>query len=114
VNLDLEDIPLKLRRVRERAGMGQLELARTAKLTQGQISHYESGRALPGLESLARICAALGVTVADFLGEKEPHTAPPREPSKEEMTVFLLSAIGISEIRIAQIERILGVKQDGF
>jgi transcriptional regulator with XRE-family HTH domain len=47
--------------LRERKGMSQLELASSADLSQGFIADIERKNKQPSLESLEKICWALGV-----------------------------------------------------
>jgi transcriptional regulator with XRE-family HTH domain len=58
-----------LKKLRERKGISQLELARRAKVGQGYISELEAGQKKnPGLETLRKIAKALGVPVTELLG----------------------------------------------
>lgn len=82
-----------------------------AGITQAQISNYEAGKAFPGLETAAKLASAFGITVAELIEEKEPKAAAPRPPRKEEMAIWVLQAIGISEVRLDQIRYILGERK---
>jgi transcriptional regulator with XRE-family HTH domain len=58
-----------LKKLREREGLSQLELAKRAKVGQGYISELEAGQKKnPGLETLRKIAKALGVPVTELLG----------------------------------------------
>ena len=59
---------------RERAGLSQAQLAERIFVARSYISHFESGRSVPDLEQTQRLARALGVTVAELIGE----TTPPR------------------------------------
>lgn len=104
----LETLPQRIKRLRESAGLNQAQLSKMAGLTQAQVSNYEAGKQFPTLETSLRLAKVLGITVADLIGEKEPIAAAPRPPRKEEMVLWMLEHVGISEIRIDQIRRILG------
>lgn len=106
----LEDLPRKLKKLRESAGLGQSELARMAGVTQAQISNYEIGKQFPGVETVVRLAAAFGITVAELIEQDSPTAAPPRPPSKEEMALWVMEGIGISRVRLDQMRYILGVK----
>lgn len=54
----------RIRNLRKRSGLTQVDLARKARLTSGQVSEYESGRFEPKIDKLSRIADALGVSVA--------------------------------------------------
>lgn len=104
----LEFLPQRIKNLRESAGLGQLELAKMAGITQAQVSNYEVGKQFPGLETAAKLAAAFGITVADLIGEADPKPGAPRPPRKEEMAIWVLEAIGISQVRVDQIRRVLG------
>lgn len=107
INTDLTHIPARIKNLRESAGIPQFELARMCDLTQAQISAYERGTSFPGLESSVRLAAALGVTVSDLIGEKEPLPAPPRPATKSEMAIWILEAIGLDVLKLNHVKRIL-------
>ena len=60
------------RKIREiRGDMSQVEFARLIGIEQSQISQYECGRSVPGMEVMIKIHQATGVdlnTFADSLG----------------------------------------------
>lgn len=103
--LDLTTIPHRVKRIRGDAS--QAEFAAECGLTQGQISAYELGKAFPTLESTARMCKARGISIAAFLEEIEPSCAPPRTPSKEEMAIWVVRALGIDGFKLDHVRRIL-------
>jgi transcriptional regulator with XRE-family HTH domain len=58
-----------LKRIREREGLSQLELAKRAKVAQAYISEMEAGQKKnPGIETLQKLAKALGVPVTELLG----------------------------------------------
>lgn len=56
----------RLRWARERTGMSQSDLARAARVTQGQILRYENGQNSPSSVILTKLSRELDVS-ADFL-----------------------------------------------
>lgn len=58
----------RLRLLRQRAGLSVPALAAAAGLTRQQVHGYESGSNEPRASTLARLAAALGVTLAAFDG----------------------------------------------
>ena len=57
---DKLELARELRRMREKAGLNQTELAARAGTTQSAIARLESGRVVPKLDLLSRVAAALG------------------------------------------------------
>jgi transcriptional regulator with XRE-family HTH domain len=57
----------KLRQVRRTHGMTQRDLARAAHLTESYVSRLENGTIAPGIDLIARLARAFGVTVGEFL-----------------------------------------------
>lgn len=104
----MELIPQRIKNLREAAFLSQVELAQMAGCTQAQISAYEVGKAFPNLETALRLSAAFGISLGDMIGEQDPKPGKPRPPSKEEMALWVLEAVGISQVRLDQIRRVLG------
>ena len=61
-----------LRQIREQQGMSQRALAKAAGITQAALFRLESGETDPRLSTLRAIAEALGVTVAEIIGEGRP------------------------------------------
>lgn len=62
------DLGSKLRRMRQRSGMGLHEAARRAKISPGFLSSLELSRSNPSVATLQRLASAYGTTVLDFYG----------------------------------------------
>ena len=60
-------ISLKLRRCRDVAGYTQAQVADRAGLHPNAYAKIERGERLPNLETLQKICKALGVKSSDIL-----------------------------------------------
>lgn len=60
------DIGKRIRRLRKAGKLTLEELARATGLSQPFISQIERDIKTPSIETLSRICAALGVTLAEF------------------------------------------------
>jgi transcriptional regulator with XRE-family HTH domain len=56
----------RLRKLRGEAS--QTEFGKRIGATQGQVSQWEAGRGLPGIEAMARIARAVGVSLDDLTG----------------------------------------------
>jgi len=61
-----------LRRLRETAGLSVRELARQIGESHTNVSYWERSGQLPRSNKLTAIAKALGVTVAELLGEPKP------------------------------------------
>jgi transcriptional regulator with XRE-family HTH domain len=57
----------RLKELRRSRGMTQQELGRAAKITTSYVGRLEAGGAAPGIDLVARLATALGVTVYDLL-----------------------------------------------
>jgi len=62
----------KVKMLRETIGFSQAELAAKVGVTQGFISHVESGIREPTLDTLRKIASALGTTVSFLLDDNPP------------------------------------------
>lgn len=71
------DFSARIRQLREAAGLSQNELARRAGIAQSSLSYLESGAKSPNVETLLRICQALGITLSEFLGDQNGLDIPP-------------------------------------
>jgi transcriptional regulator with XRE-family HTH domain len=60
-----------LRHIREQVGLSQPELSELSGVAQGTISDLELGKRKPRGRTLRKLAQALGVQVADLLGESE-------------------------------------------
>ncbi|WP_269149170.1 helix-turn-helix domain-containing protein [Corallococcus macrosporus] len=63
-----------MRAARLRAGLPQTEVARLVAISRNAYSRLERGRMLPSLETLHRLCTALGASPNELLGHP---AAPP-------------------------------------
>jgi len=61
---------MKLKSLREAAGLSGAELGETVGVTQSMIAHYEGGRKTPSMVILCRLADKLGVLI-DELRKKE-------------------------------------------
>lgn len=59
--------PGRLRELRERASLSQIDLAKKACVPQSTLAAYEVGRNAPSWERVVRLSTALGVSPDAFL-----------------------------------------------
>lgn len=62
------DLGAKLRKMRQRSGLGLHDAARNAKISPGFLSSLELSRANPSVATLQRLASTYGTTVLDFYG----------------------------------------------
>ncbi|MBR3764784.1 MAG: helix-turn-helix transcriptional regulator [Clostridia bacterium] len=67
---------LKIRELRKTSGMTMKELGSIVGVSEGAISHYETGRREPDPDMLGRIANALNVSV-DYLMGRDDETESP-------------------------------------
>lgn len=73
-----------LKKTRVEAGLRQIDLAKKLRVPQSMISKYEVGERRIDLLELRDICAALGVSLAEFVEQletllsKESHETNPK------------------------------------
>ena len=75
---------LKIRELRRSLGMTMKELGSIVGVSEGAISHYETGRREPDHDMLRRIANALNVSVDFLMGRDEPK-APATSPKVDIM-----------------------------
>ena len=61
----------KIKQIRERKNLTQVELAKELNMTQGIVSSWENGRYSPSIDTARKIAAALGCTMDELFGEPE-------------------------------------------
>lgn len=79
----------RLREVRRSRGMTQRDLARLAHLTESYISRLESATIAPGIDLVAQLCRALGITLPEIL---------PGEPTADAFAVLERQAIRLLDV----------------
>jgi transcriptional regulator with XRE-family HTH domain len=63
----LADFPARLRALRQRAGMTQIQLEAATGIAQPTISDYESGRMMPSWRIMERLARGLGVRLGELV-----------------------------------------------
>ena len=61
----------RIRRFRLERGLTQPQLAERVGVKKNAVSNWEAGRSRPDIDSVPALCAALGVSPADFFAEGE-------------------------------------------
>ena len=71
------DVGARIVQLRSAYGISQYALWKRSGIAQGALSQYESGAKTPGVDTLEKICAALGIRLADFFLPKRMRKAAP-------------------------------------
>lgn len=69
---------IRLRELRMKAGVSQLELSRRTGFSQASISEWEAGISEPRVSAVPTLAAALGVKGSAFLADPSPDV--PKSP----------------------------------
>lgn len=77
-------VKFRLRFLRTNKGLTQTQLAELIGLDQSHISKLETGTTKPSYDTLTKLAAALGVTVASLLDETRGDSQP--EPGADGKT----------------------------
>jgi transcriptional regulator with XRE-family HTH domain len=76
----LSQIPLRLRRLREKKSISLADLSQATDISKSTLSRLESGQRKPSLELLLPIAAALAVPLDEIVAA--PHIVDPRMPQE--------------------------------
>ena len=90
------NLPEKLVYLRKQKGLSQEELAEKMVLSRQSISRWESGGAVPGIDSLKLLSRLYGVSVDYLLDDSldAPTDTPPQETPKPTPTASFLRKYG--------------------
>uniref|UniRef100_UPI002A7611C4 helix-turn-helix transcriptional regulator n=1 Tax=Patulibacter defluvii TaxID=3095358 RepID=UPI002A7611C4 len=64
----MDAAPVRLRALREHAGLSQAQLAERARVSRALVSAVERGRHRPAVDTALRLAAAVGSTVEELFG----------------------------------------------
>ena len=67
----------KLRTLRKAAKLTERKLAELAGVSQSAVSEIEHGKKSPTLDTLLKLCSALGISVADLFSDQPATPVPP-------------------------------------
>ena len=62
------DISNRLLNLRKEMGVSQHRLSQLSGVSQSYLSYLEAGKKSPTVKTLKKICAGLGISIADFFG----------------------------------------------
>ncbi|MCG5449063.1 helix-turn-helix domain-containing protein [Micromonospora hortensis] len=105
-----------LRRHRQRQGRTLREVAASADVSVPYLSEVERGRKEASSEVLAAICRALGISLADLLGEArdDMRRVEPRLPAAPRAALTDLERVDATRREIGNATLLVGPRVDGF
>ena len=65
--IQLEQIRINIQKAIRQSGMTQTELAKKLNIYQSAVGQYLSGRAMPALDTFAKLCAVLDLDANEIL-----------------------------------------------
>lgn len=65
--IEIEKIRINIQKAIRQSGMTQTELAKKLNVYQSAVGQYLSGRALPALDTFAKLCAVLDLDANEIL-----------------------------------------------
>lgn len=68
------NVGARIIQLRTAYGISQYALWKRSGIAQGALSQYEAGVKTPGIDTLERICNALGISLSDFFSNNQEAT----------------------------------------
>ena len=96
------NLALRLKDLRESRGLSQNKLAQLSGLSQGFVRQIELGEKQPTVDSVSKLCIALGITLVDFFTEEKQELEP-------ELRRLLETAKKLSPEQRDQLQKLLEV-----
>ncbi|MCR6631222.1 MAG: helix-turn-helix transcriptional regulator [Magnetospirillum sp.] len=104
-------ISTNVRRLRDKRGMTQEQLAEAIEKSPEAISMFERGRTTPALETLALIATALGCSLMDMLSED---ALPLSDHRADLLRQAEVSLAGFSDDQLEMAVKLLAVLREGL
>jgi transcriptional regulator with XRE-family HTH domain len=98
------DLGKRIREIRMANNQKLLNISQITGLSQPFISEIERGIKVPSLETLEKICTALGITLAEFFAETQE-----REPLPPEIRKLVEIAKNLNPV---QLELVIGIMKE--
>jgi transcriptional regulator with XRE-family HTH domain len=70
------DVGRRITEIRTSQGISLTNLAKRSGIAQSSLSYIESGKTQPTVETVHKICSALGITLAEFFSDQTPELPP--------------------------------------
>jgi len=91
------EISSRLRELRKSANVSAYKLSQLSGVRQATISEIESGKIRPTVDTLDKLCSALGISLADFFNEKANSLSPEKVRVIEKIKMLPLDKVKILE-----------------
>ena len=107
---------IRIREKRRAMGMTMKELGRLVGVSEGAISHYETGRREPDPEMLKRIADVLGVTTDYLIGRDSPASVTlvpdvsSSMPATPDMRIAVTGPDGMTQTILHETAHYMGAK----
>ena len=72
----MKDVGYKLRTIRKNKKFKIVDVAEAAGIANSTLSYIEKGTNIPTVDTLDRICRALGITIVEFFDEEVVEKQP--------------------------------------
>lgn len=72
----MSNVGNKITELRLAQNMSLTGLAKNSDIAQSSLSYIESSKAQPTVETLQKICSALGITLGEFFSDEPPELSP--------------------------------------
>jgi transcriptional regulator with XRE-family HTH domain len=105
-----KDLSKKLIWLREREGLNQGEFAKKVGLTQAAISQFEDGKRSPSINSLRKICKALGLSLNELTEDPMP-THDNENDAAIEVLVRAVKNSGLSKDAILSLAKFVAASK---
>jgi len=88
IEVKIMDIGQRLKQIRTSKGLQGIQLAEKVGITNVYLSYLESGTKIPSIETLQKICDALGITLAEFFMDENVNLPPEYQELLENVKVL--------------------------
>lgn len=92
----------RIKQLREKLGLSNRQLAKKAGLSQPVMNRLENNERKADIQTLQKICQALGITLKDFFDEGSP-----TEPLPEEYEQLVENAKSLTPEQLRQLNEFL-------
>ncbi|RJX17683.1 MAG: XRE family transcriptional regulator [Desulforudis sp.] len=99
---ELTDLGSRIRKLRKSSGFTLVSLAKASGISRSYLNEIELGKPA-SLETLAAICSALGITLAEFFGPVVEST----EPVSNELHQVIREARELTPEQLAALKKLI-------